>query len=89
MARPSVLVMRFTIFVAGVLAGSVALATPPSCDQISEAMLRQDDPAQVAADLQTTRARVNACAKLRRTRDGLAERRDQLHAARQERGLDQ
>jgi hypothetical protein len=70
------------------LTSSEAVASPPSCDDISESMVRYGDPEQVAAELQTTRARVNACAKLGQTRDRLSERREELHSDRRDRGLD-
>ncbi len=65
------------ILAAVALVALPALATPPTCDQIQQAMSRgADDPARVAAELRTTRARVNACVNLQRTLAGLSERRD-------------
>lgn len=85
---PMNLVMGLLISSALLLTAAQAVASPPSCDEISESMVRYGDPEQVAADLQTTRARVNACAKLGQTRDRLSERREDLHSDRRDRGLD-
>jgi len=80
--------MGFLISTTLLLTAVQAVASPPSCDQVSESMVRHGDPEQVAADLQTTRARVNACSKFGQTRDRLSERREELHSDRRDRGLD-
>lgn len=67
--------------------GAPALAVSPSCDRVREALSRSADPTAVARDLDTTRARVNACAKIGSVQDRGAERRDELHRERQQRGL--
>jgi len=81
-------VMGLLISTALLLTAAEAVASPPSCDEISESMVRYDDPEQVAAELNTTRARVNACAKLGQTRERLSERREGLRSDRRDRGLD-
>lgn len=70
------------------LAGTPVFAHPASCDRVLEMLSRGVDPAQVAEDLATTRARVSACAKVERAEDRVAERRAQLHWERHQRGLD-
>lgn len=44
-------------------------------------------PEQVAKTLDTTRARVNACAKIGANQDGQSRRREELHEERDRRGL--
>lgn len=68
--------------------GAPALAAAPPCDRVREALSRSADPVAVARDLDTTRARVNACAKIGTARERAAEQRDELHRERQQRGLD-
>ena len=65
-----------------------AYAAPPSCAEIQALSVSQSDPERVADQLRTTRARVNACAKLQDTLERLVERREQVHLDRRDRGLE-
>lgn len=67
---------------------SPAAAEAPPCDRVLAELASGADAAAVASDLGTTRARVNACAKLGDAEDRQAERRAELHRDRQQRGLD-
>jgi hypothetical protein len=80
--------VAFATSLFAILSGSSLWAAPPPCDAVREALARGSDPAAVAESLRTTRARVNACAKLEESRDRLADRRVRLHEERSERGLD-
>ncbi|HER19969.1 MAG TPA: hypothetical protein ENO14_02880 [Chromatiales bacterium] len=70
------------------LSWSPAVAAPPSCAQVLAALSSGADAAAVATDLGTTRARVNACAKIGEAEERQAERRAELHRQREQRGLD-
>jgi hypothetical protein len=72
----------------GILVTPPLQAVPPPCEEVRAALARGADPTAVAESFHTTRARINACAKLEESRDRLLDRRDRLHAERRERGLD-
>lgn len=75
------------VFVA-LLSWSPAVAEPPSCDHVLAVLSSGADAAAVATDLGTTRARVNACAKIGESEERQAQRRAELHRQREQRGLD-
>ncbi len=72
---------------AGMIAVPVA-ADPVPCDQVTAALARDSDPERVAEELRTTRARINACAKLREGQRRQLEQRIELHQERAERGIE-
>jgi len=75
------------VFTALLLPVSIAVALPASCDRVAAALQRDADPAHVAESLGTTRARVDACAKLTRVQQRQRAQRADLHSERAERGI--
>ena len=76
-----------SIFVGLLLVTSSALAAAPSCETVVDALMVESDSAKVADALNTTRARVNACAVRRQMEQRHDERRSRLWAERAARGL--
>ena len=80
--------MVATVVCAGVLAAAKpAAASHPTCDDLLAALDGGQSVAEVAQSFSTTRARVEACDRLARQLERLAERRNHFEQQRADRAL--